>query len=142
MQLRDTGISQDENPKNGQKSWLGIMWLPKTSFRWMDPSPLAEMLSTAIQFSHTGFINKKDSFGYGDFDSKLGFSVQEIPQVWSQLFVYKIPFDLWLRNHWWHRKSMLAKTLSIHSRSFYIFNIFLYISCFFTYWPKCKCKNQ
>ena len=44
-------------------------------------TPLAEMLSTAIQFSHTGFINKKDSFGYGDFDSKLGFSVQEIPLV-------------------------------------------------------------
>ena len=44
-------------------------------------TPLAEMLSTAIQFSHTGFINKKDLFGYGDFDSKLGFSVQEIPQV-------------------------------------------------------------
>ena len=38
-------------------------------------SPLAEMLSTAIQFSQTGYINKKDSFGYGDFDSKLGFSV-------------------------------------------------------------------
>ena len=37
-------------------------------------SPLAEMLSTAIQFSQTGYINKKDSFGYGDFDSKLGFS--------------------------------------------------------------------
>ena len=73
-------------------------------------APLAEMLSTAIQFSHTGFINKKDSFGYGDFDSKLGFSVQEIPQVWSQLFVYKIPFDLWFRNHSWHRKNMLTKT--------------------------------
>ena len=39
------------------------------------PTPLAEMLSTAIQFSQTGYINKKDWFGYGDFDSKLGFSV-------------------------------------------------------------------
>ena len=28
----------------------------------------------------------------------------------SQLFVYKTLFDLWLRNRWWHRKTMLAKT--------------------------------
>ena len=28
----------------------------------------------------------------------------------SQLFVYKTPFDLWLRNRWRHRKPTLAKT--------------------------------
>ena len=90
-------------------SWtqMGRHWRKYVSFAL---SPLAEMLSTAIQFSQTGYINKKDSFGYGDFVFKLGFSVQEIPLVWSQLFVYKTPFDLWLRNRSWHRKTMIAKT--------------------------------
>ena len=72
---------------NGQGMyWAAIAAIFKiaekyTYTRSSNSAPLAEMLSTAIQFSHTGFINKKDSFGYGDFDSKLGFSVQEIPQV-------------------------------------------------------------
>ena len=30
--------------------------------------------------------------------------------ILSQLIVYKTLFDLLLRNRWWHRKTMLAKT--------------------------------
>ena len=60
----------------------------------------------------------------------------------GQLFVYKTPFGLWFRNHWWHRKTMLAKTSSINSRSFYIFIKKISVSCLFTYKPKCKQKTD
>ena len=58
----------------------------------------------------------------------------------GQLFVYKTHFVLWIRHHWSHRNLMHAKTFLIDSPSFYIFNIFLSVSCLFTYKPKCKQK--
>ena len=54
----------------------------------------------------------------------------------------KTPFDLWHLNNSWYRKTMLANGQSMNSPSFYIFNIFLYISSLFTYFLENKCKKQ
>ena len=36
--------------------------------------PQLVKLSTSISICQTGYINKKDSFGYGEFNSKMAFS--------------------------------------------------------------------
>ena len=66
-------------------------------------------------------------------------SVDEICHI-SQLFVYKSHWGLLWLNQSIYQKYIYAKIFVIHRRSFDMFIIFSYVSCLFTYKPKCKQK--
>ena len=66
-------------------------------------------------------------------------SVDEICHI-SQLFVYKSHWGLLRLNQSIYQKYIYAKIFVIHRRSFDMFIIFSYVSCLFTYKPKCKQK--
>ena len=68
-------------------------------------------------------------------------SVDEICHI-SQLFVYKSHWGLLRLNQSIYQKYIYTKIFVIHRRSFDMFIIFSYVSCLFTYKPKCKQKTN
>ena len=107
------------------QNWTELRTLPqiltKISFiipNWTSNSSNPSKSCTPSWWSYQirFFDTIQNSTGRGSIEPKQNFfprwdfSFQIMLLVWSQLFVYKTPFDLWHRNRWWHRKTMLVKT--------------------------------